>query len=447
MVMAVIAPYAEKDSPFGVNHIPSTSSQCALFRDAGVTWARDCSFEWNQLEPEKGKLSFQNPDEQVERTLREGFNTMALLPVFPSTKWCSSAPKNLEDLITISPFSYSCYPPRTPAPQTRFIKRAVGRFRNRIQHWEYVNEPMTYYSFPEAKDKMPGADYGAPDYVKWLEIACKAMRKADPDCVVMGGIQASPMRYAKEFIDAGGLQWVDIYTIHPYAYLEPPEPLTSELRQLLKLMDESPEGRRPIWATEGGYFAADDKPWTPWVKPKGLWGALVEQPTERQAADYNVRRALIMLANGVTKVFMHQGIEGEVNNGAANMDCIWLGELGAPRKYYPALSAMANLLGPAPRYGAALARPATTGAPVPDTVHGYAFQCGGRGVLAAWAAEKDPAKPHWRLRAPAASQIQDIMGNVQEGDTIALGESPVYVVSETLSAADLATACRLDPGL
>lgn len=443
---AVIEPYGHDDSPFGINHAPTTQELCRSLRAAGVVWARNCAFDWDQIEPEEGRIQYDAVERQAAHEQNAGLRILGLLPPYGSTTWASSAPEGVEKHVPDPPpwppqWVRLGYAPAEPDKLYRFIENTVERFRDRIGHWEFYNEPFTITSLPGPEHKLPGADYTAADYVRLLEGAYKAMKAADPDCRVIGGIQSHPLEAAKEFIDAGGLAFVDAYSIHPYGLWEKtPEGFIGKMEELLALMDAHPAGRRPIWLTECGYYAADDKPWTPWFAPRGHFSATVQIRDERLASDWAVRHALIMLAHNSEKIFYHQGIEGLVNNVSWNMDNPLQAELGQPRKFYAAQSALANVLGPEPQFVAPWNPSPSDGASAPKGLYGYAFRCGDRSVLAAWAAE-DEAELPWRLTVPEGSTLRNVVGAPISGSATTLGPSPVYVIDEARTPEELAAAC------
>ncbi len=149
---------------------------------------------------------------------------------------------------------------------------------------------------------------------------------------------------------------------------------------------------KPIWATETAYYAVDDAPWTPWLAPPGHFSAGLLLPSERTAADYLVRHAIISsLTEPGRSSITNPSKPGQC--GAMDIENTFLGPDAVPKKSYTALAALANLLGPSPVYAGRF--PAAAGA----HTYGFAFQCGGRAVLAAWVArqKKNPSA----LRSPS----------------------------------------------
>lgn len=435
-----LPPFNHRNSVLGVNHAPPTDDLCRMLAKAGILWVRDCSFGWDQLEPVEGQLDFTSSDHQVDRVLASGLKVMALLPAFASAAWASEAPADLEAHLPDPPpfppqWARMGYAPRDPETLYRFIDAAVRHFKDRVHVWEFYNEPLLITALPSKEHyDLPGADYTTEDYVRLLSGAYRAMKAADPDCLVLGGMQGPPMHQAAPFVQSDGLEFVDMYTIHPYGYHFHPEDFIQPMEELLTTMDASPQGRRPMWLTECGYYADDDKPWSPYVAPPGHWSADKLLRDERQAADYFIRYAIVMLAHGAQKIFLHQAIEGALNNGNATLDCPLWTQQGAPQKLYAAAAALAGIMGPDPRFAAQVRREdAGRG------LYAYAFDSGNTGIVAAWAAPQENAAP-WGVRIPADARACNVVGAWEERESVELGESPVYIVSDTLDAEALAAA-------
>jgi hypothetical protein len=201
--------------------------------------------------------------------------------------------------------------------------------------------------------------------------------------------------------------------------------------------------RRPIWITETAYYGVDEVPWSPWEPLVGAWSHSLLLRDERQCADWSTRYNLIMLAHGTERIFYHQGAEGVVNNGSANVECPLLGEQGKPLKFYAAQAIAAAMLGPRPIYAGELAKPVAVADHPTAGVYGYAFQCGASAVLAAWRVEGEPSAVRWALRAPPDVDIRDLMGNRLARGPVRLDVSPVYLTGTTHAAGELAKACEL----
>ena len=436
--MALVGAYAFDDSPFGVNHAPTTAKAGDALQQAGLKWARNWSVNWGLLEPEQGRLSFAASDEQINREQSQGFKSLVLLPPLPSTNWSSSAP----DTVPATLWHRMAYMPKDPVLLMDFIRKAVAQYAHKVKHWEFLNEPVwTSFCLPGKYYNLPGANYSPDDYTGLLQQAYKTMKLADPACTVIGGFSAEPWRYTKEFIEAGGLKSVDILNIHNYGGFRAPESFIPEMDTLLAQMDR--QGRRkPIWITEYTYYGADSLPWTPWKAPGNYWGASLLLKSERQCADWTVRYNAIMFARGVEKIIYHQAAEGDINHGVINLEFAFLGEEGQPRKVYAAQAALANMIGPRPVFSGPLRKAVRGGVGQPNHIQGYVFQCDEKAVAIAWTPEEEQAEVI--LHAPEDAEIYNIMGSrMPVSAKVKLGISPVYIVSRSRSARELTEACSI----
>ncbi|MCC6487159.1 MAG: hypothetical protein IT364_06635 [Candidatus Hydrogenedentes bacterium] len=422
---AVIETYQHDDSPFGLNHPATTTRMSELLSRAGLRWVRNWSVNWQWVEPEPGKVSWDLPDTQLEFAATTGLKTLVVFPN-PSTNWASTA----RDSVSGALWHRMAYAPKEPGLLFEFIGAATKRYSDKCNYWEFLNEPLWVPDFclPQS------AGYTVPDYVSVLEGASKAIRAADPDGRIIAGLSIDPKSpLGDEFIAAGGLQWCDILNLHPYGGLTIPEDFIKDLERIQNLMDAN-GGPKPIWATETGYYAVDDKPWMPWVVPEGHFSAGLLLQSERVAAEYLVRHAVIHLAHGVEKLFYHEPLDGPVNIGRLDIENPFLSEEGVPKKTFVALSALANRLGPAPRYVCPASFPnaaAQSGA----SLVGYAFQCEAKAVLVLWSPGREVSLEGIVLEQGVIAL--DVVGNALSG-MLVLTDSPLYLVSNSLTAKELA---------
>ena len=195
-------------------------------------------------------------------------------------------------------------------------------------------------------------------------------------------------------------------------------------------MDERGE-RRPIWFTEHAYFA-DDEPWS--ITTEKNFFTEMSLPSERRQAEYEVRFCMILLANGVEKIFFHAGIGSAINHG--NVWKMFLRYGGEPYKCYASQAVMAQLLTPDCKFVKRL---------LPDEpIRAYLFADANskRTVGVFWSPAGTKPKAV-RLSNPGL-QLWDIMGRPQASQTFVPGESPVYIVGEGVSAEEFEKAVRVE---
>ena len=437
MQLAVVEPYPHADSPFGLNHGPTTAEACRQIKLAGVTWVRDWAVNWEWAEPQSGKLSFAPIDPHIERLHAAGMNILSLLPSNPSTSWASEAP----DSVPNKDWYRLAYAPKDPKLLFDFVGKAAAHYKGSVAYWEFLNEPLWVPDFCLPTK----GGYTTETYIALLKGAAAAIRSADPGAKIIGGLAIqSEIVLGDEFIKAGGLDSVDIFNLHPYAGTRIPETFIRDMERIRRVMDENGV-RKPIWATEAAYYGIDEYPYLPWQPPLNHFAANRLLKNEQQAGDYIVRFSTIMLAHGVEKIFWHEPVVDDANRGITDIENLFIGPGGLPRKPYVAVAALANVLGPTPVPGGTWQAPKEVSERSTDNVHGYTFACGDHSVLIAWATGTEEAKEaeDWALTMPADASAQNITGAPLEGRTVALSESPVFITSKTHTAGELIRQCGL----
>jgi len=408
MRFAIIEPYAGSESLFGMNHAYPWPHMLDLSKQIGLCWFRDWSLKWHDVEQEKGKFDFAESDFQINRVLKQGLNVLPLLP-FPSSDWSSSAGPEVK---TTEHYPGSreriAYMPRDLEEFAAYVHKTVQHYRTKLHVWEILNEPIyTSYALPRREG------YQVKDYVQLLRAAYKAVKQADPDALVVGGIAGGPTTYTKEFIEAGGLHCVDALNLHTYPGLTEPEAYEEALHQLRARM-RSAGADKPIWFTEGAYYADDDKSLEPydstWLRPVD---------SEIEAAEWQVKFNTLLLAYGVEKIIYHSGTPGSLNN--ESLSGIFFEWAGTPRKMLAAQSAMANLLLPPVRSLGPLQSP--------EKVKAYGFETDGRTVIIAWM--KEGAEPRTISLSGKPWRAMDLQGDELKVDNVLLSERPIYFVAQS----------------
>jgi hypothetical protein len=429
--LAVIPTYNLADSRFGLNHAFAWPELLELSRRAGLVWMRDWSLKWQDVEPEKGRFTFAETDAEIDRILRQGLQVMSV-PGFPSSMWSSSAPASVkmpdpwyvtssqapdretqrdDELAEVGmPFVRMGYAARDLAEFQNYVTRTVAHYRGRIRQWEVLNESLyTPYSLPQS------AGYEMADYVRYLAAFVAAARRADPQCRILGGCcyASDRMENPESFIALGGLKHVDVLTLHYYPCQAAPEPVEAMLQRLSALMDKHGV-RRPIWITETAYSADDE----PWLTPINSYPVTTHLASERMQAEYEVRYNVILLANGVEKIFYHAGTGSAINHGS--LFTMFLRYGSEPYKSYASQAVMSQLLTPNCKFVKRL---------LPDgPLRAYLFGDTKRSVGVVWA--PTGAKPTEVRIVDARLRLWDMMGRPQPLQRFTPGETPVYVVGE-----------------
>jgi len=416
MRLAVIPLYQNRDSRFGVNHAYPWPHLLGLSRKAGLAWVRDWSLKWKDVEPEKGQFTFVEADYQINRPLDHRLRMLCMLP-FPSNPWSSTAPSEAR-----AGTSYEkrravvAYAPRDMSEFEDYVERTVAHYQGRVTWFQVFNEPLfTSYALPRKHG------YDGITYAKYTKAFVRAARRANPECKILAGIgylrEGQIMEDFRKFFGAGGLEVIDAVDIHYYPRIRPPEFIEGLLAHLNSLMDEY-GGRKPIWLTEYGYYA-DDEPWAVPIPHRDFNQPLRDEGLQ---AEYAVRWATIMFANGVHKIFYHAGTCAGINGDS--LQGVFYEYGGEPHKIYAAQAVMGRIFSPTCRFIKRLR--------LGTSVKGYLFRDRQRLVAVVWAVHGADPKAI-RLRSEKL-QLLDIMGRRQAAREFNPTGTPVYIVSERMSA-------------
>ncbi|HPM79942.1 MAG TPA: carbohydrate binding domain-containing protein [Candidatus Anammoximicrobium sp.] len=415
MRMAAIPVNRSDDSRFGVNHAYPWPHLLDLCRQAGLVWMRDWSLKWQDVEPEKGRFTFTEPDYQIDRPLKHGLQVLGLLP-FPSSNWSSSAPASVQagDRYPENR-QRAAHAPRDLSEFENYVAQTVTHYRGRVPWWQVFNEPLfTDYSLPRK------LGYDGTTYATHVKAFAHAARQANAQARVLAGIgylsEGQILEDFEKFFAAGGLAAADAIDIHHYPRLRPPEFFEGPLQKLNALMDQH-GGRKPIWLTEYGYYADDDPATVPLVH-HGF-----NQPLagERQQSEYAVRWAVLNFANGVDKIFYHAGTCDGLNQDS--LQGIFFEYGGTPHKIYAAQAVMAHFLTPASKFVGRLT--------LASSIRAYLFRDGDRLVCVVWA-DHETAAQKIALGSDKVS-VFDLMGRPMAGGRFTPSSTPVYVTTDGLT--------------
>lgn len=415
MRVAAVPVHRGDDSRFGVNHAYPWPHLLDLCRQAGLVWMRDWSLKWQDVEPEKGRFTFTEPDYQIDRPRKHGLQVLGLLP-FPSSNWSSSAPASVKagDRYPENR-QRAAYAPRDLAEFENYVAQTVRHYQGRVPWWQVFNEPLfTDYSLPRK------LGYDGTTYATHVKAFAHAARQANPQAHVLAGIgylsDGQILEDFEKFFAAGGLAAADAIDIHHYPRVRPPEFFEGPLQKLNALMDKH-GGRKPIWLTEYGYYADDD----PATVPLAHHGFDQPLASERQQSEYAVRWAVLNFANGVDKIFYHAGTCDGLNQDS--LQGIFFEYGGTPHKIYAAQSVMSHFLTPTSKFVARLTLAAPTRA--------YLFRDGDRLVCVAWADTETQAREI--TLGNDKVRLFDLMGRPMAGRRFSPSGTPLYIMSDGLN--------------
>ncbi|MFG1932129.1 cellulase family glycosylhydrolase [Mycobacterium sp. NPDC048908] len=153
-------------------------------------------------------------------------------------------------------------PPADPAEYAEFVGAVAERYAGKVSAYEVWNEPnATTFWYPSPDPA---------EYTQLLQAAFPAIKEADPDATVIGGVVGwvtdypglaiSPAKYVEGMYDAGAQGYFDALSYHPYQYQVPfgqgrPYGPASPINQLDLMHQEmvaNGDADKQIWATEYG---------------------------------------------------------------------------------------------------------------------------------------------------------------------------------------------------
>jgi len=238
----------------------------------GGTQSRVGTCWWNN-EPEPGKgYDFREPDELVNLHLKHGYSVLLNVATVPL--WASEVPEEAVKILRdrkhdnlIGTFMVS---PNHMDEYVRWVEAVGKHFGDRIDYYEIWNEPdgmagpiIHYDEYGGVQDVWYGGD--PAQFTRVLKAAYTALHKVDPGCTVVVGSLESKTWFLRGIYEAGGKDYFDAVSIHPYG-----EPLRREwIQEIRDLMLEYGDGHKGIWVTEYGW-GFGDKPG--FVREAIRWG-------------------------------------------------------------------------------------------------------------------------------------------------------------------------------
>jgi hypothetical protein len=268
----------------------TTQRDLGLVKEMGFTWVKQM-FEWRYIEPHvKGTFDWAEPDRIVEAIDKANLKVIARIGDQP--QWVRP-----EIWPTVGP-------PTKLADFGDFVTAMATRYKGRIQAYQIWNEPNLAR---EWGNQPPNP----VQFVEMLKVAHAAVKKADPDALVItgglspttatGSIAMPDVDFVKGIYAAGGKDYFDMLGVHAAGYKAPPELSPDEIAKDPKYNHgEGAKGRiygfrhaedvRQVMVANGDAdkrvailefgWTSDPRPTSPYN-----WHAV----TEQEKADYLVR--------------------------------------------------------------------------------------------------------------------------------------------------------------
>ncbi len=130
------------DSHVGMNHAYGWPELLDLCDYTGLRWVRDWSIKWQHVQPKPGPFDFSATDHQLGRVLDRKLPLLALLP-YSANDWAADVPTDFEKVPRGAlEAGRASLPPKDPAAFGAYVAAAIGRYGNRVKHWEILNKPQ-----------------------------------------------------------------------------------------------------------------------------------------------------------------------------------------------------------------------------------------------------------------------------------------------------------------
>ncbi len=223
-----------EDYPEETTTLEIIRNDMELLKRSGINLLR-ISFGWDGIETAKDQYDWLFWDDYVKMAVDE--YGITLIPYICYTPlWNSTGDST--NFWDHTPIDYDEF--------GQFVEDIVNRYKGRIKSWEIWNEPdiTAYWSGT------------VEEYAKLLKIGAAAVRKADPDAiVVLGGLAHKTDFTLRLFRDLGVSEFVDVVNIHNYNETwggNPLEMIVPYVNTIYDIIQKYGNGQS-LWMAEVGY--------------------------------------------------------------------------------------------------------------------------------------------------------------------------------------------------
>ncbi|SEB06803.1 MULTISPECIES: cellulase family glycosylhydrolase [unclassified Mycobacterium] len=204
---------------------------------------------WNNIEPAPGYWNWSTVDTLVNAAAERNMGILGVLNATPA--WA------------VQPgYPAVAAPPADNAQYAQFVSAVAERYAGKVSAYEVWNEPNAAPSWYPTPD--PAA------YTRLLQAAYPAIKAADPNATVIGGVVGwvtdtpglaiNAASYVQGMYDNGAQGYFDALSFHPYQYQVPfgngtpygPMAPINQLATIHQEMVAAGDGSKQIWATEYG---------------------------------------------------------------------------------------------------------------------------------------------------------------------------------------------------
>ncbi len=317
---AIFGPARNLAAGVNIHFVSGHTKDLDMIAAAGLKYIRT-DFVWQEIEYSKGRYNWDAYDELTNNLGRRSLKAIFILDYSNSLYEDSVSSK---DPLTGSPIRDIAAPVKDVSVEaySRWATSAAMRYKGRKIVWEIWNEPNISFWKPDAN---------VHDYSRLALEACRAIRKADPQAVIIGpGTSGIPYEFIEEFLKSGVLEYIDGISVHPYrSYSLAPESAASDFIKLQDLIRHyTPPGNDqvPVLNSEWGYSSCT----------RGLSPGL--------QAEYAVRMQLSALLNGIPVSIWYDWKNDGIDSADFEQNCGIVTNSFEPKPAYMAFKTLCTQL-------------------------------------------------------------------------------------------------------
>lgn len=226
-----------------------------MVREMGAPWVVEF-FPWSYYEPRKGVYDWVAAERIIDHANRQGLTVIARLGFVP--EW--ARPREING----QPTTFTYLDAEGYQHFADFAAAFAAHFKGRVRHILLWNEPNLNFEWGLRRVDPAG-------YVDLLKLAYPAIKRANPDAIVLAGALAptvernrdvalDDLTYLDEMYAAGAKDVFDALAIHNYGATAPPDaaPAPDQINfrraELLRaVMARHGDGGKPAYITETGW--------------------------------------------------------------------------------------------------------------------------------------------------------------------------------------------------
>jgi len=296
-------------------------------------------------------------------------------------------------------------------PWQEFLRRSFAPYKGMIDVYEILNEPNIWSGRDKIAEPNKFCEMNIPNYVRTLKAAAEVIREIDPKAKIAGPTTChTDVVFTGNVIAAGGKDYLDIITEHPYRGLPELPDYETDLTSLKRLIEQSAGRAIPIWASEAGN-----------INEAMLPNNLLNDKT-RKTVSLSIRNMLVSFAGG-NEVYVQFAAALWPEGTAWNS--FFFGNPGngcrpIPQPVLYAMRTIADILGNAKPIGRVK---------LGSDFRCYVFDRDDKRVVVFWKWNGKPVEVEVGQAEPQ-DKLYDLMGNPITGSRLDFNTFPTYLVTD-----------------